>query len=77
MNLSAYGGLVQYRFGSDGASQIRFPLVPDEWRKSTRAATLKPLDPKKGGGAYLAFLKHPIDMLSLVPLVKAGQRMKE
>jgi hypothetical protein len=55
-NLSADGGSVQYRFGPNGAPDIRLPPVVEDWRKSTQAAML---DLAGGGGGYIAFLKRP------------------
>jgi hypothetical protein len=55
-NLSAYGGLLQYRFGTKGVPEIRLPPAAEEWRKSTVA---RHLDFAGGGGAYVAFANPP------------------
>jgi hypothetical protein len=54
--LSADAGLVQYRFGPEGAPNIRFPLAAQDWRTSTRAGMLTFAG---GGGAYVAFKSEP------------------
>jgi hypothetical protein len=50
--LSAGAGSVQYRFGPEGAPNIRFPLAAQDWRTWTRAGMLTFAG---GGGAYVAF----------------------
>lgn len=50
--LSADAGLVQYRFGPEGAPKIRFPATAQDWRTRARAGMLTYAG---GGGAYVAF----------------------
>jgi len=54
--LSADAGLVQYRFGPEGAPDIRLPLAAQDWRTRTRAGMLTYAG---GGGAYVAFTNAP------------------
>lgn len=54
--LSANAGLLQYRFGPEGAPDIRLPLTAQDWRISTRAGMLTYAG---GGGAYVAFTNTP------------------
>jgi hypothetical protein len=50
--LSADAGLVQYRFGPQGAPRIRLPASAQDWRMNTRSGMLSFAG---GGGAYIAF----------------------
>jgi hypothetical protein len=54
--LSTDAGLVQYRFGPEGAPDIRLPLAAQDWRTWTRAGMLTYAG---GGGAYVAFTNAP------------------
>ncbi len=54
--LSADAGMVQYRFGPEGAPNIRFPPAAEDWRARTRAGMLTYAG---GGGAYVAFTNAP------------------
>jgi hypothetical protein len=55
--LSTDAGLVQYRFGPEGAPDIRLPLAAQDWRTWTRAGMLTYAG---GGGAYVAFTNLPL-----------------
>lgn len=55
-DLSADSGSLQYRFGPEGAPEIRLPPAARDWRKLVKSGTLTY---SGGGGAYLAFENPP------------------